>query len=39
MMVDSAKEVCGSGRGMGMNAKNLWWNYMVKAGFERKLVV
>ena len=34
-MVESAREVCGSVRVGGKNAKSVWWNDQVKSAVKR----
>ena len=36
--VESAREVCGSGRGWAKNPKSAWWNDEIKAAVRRKEV-
>ena len=36
VMVESAREVCGSVRVGGENPKSVWWNDQVKSAVRRK---
>ena len=35
-MIESARDVCGSGKGDWENPKSVWWNNEIKAAVKKK---